>query len=55
MVTDLDTHLVERALTSLGAELRRREHLLAGVGAKDLEDYLDTPAGDPRCRRCRGW
>jgi len=39
MVTDLDTHLVRRALTSLGAELRRREHLLAGPGAKDLEDY----------------
>ncbi|WP_345464710.1 hypothetical protein, partial [Nocardioides marinquilinus] len=30
LVTDLDTHLVERALVSLGAELRRREHLLAG-------------------------
>ena len=39
MVTDLDTHLVERALTSLGAELRRREHLLAAPGAKDIEDY----------------
>ncbi len=39
MVTDLDAHLVSRALTSLGAELRRREHLLAGAGAKDLEDY----------------
>lgn len=41
MVTDLDTHLVERALVSLGAELQRREHLLAQVGAKDLEDYQD--------------
>ena len=39
MVTDLDTHLVERALESLGAELTRREHLLAGAGAKDIEDY----------------
>jgi S-DNA-T family DNA segregation ATPase FtsK/SpoIIIE len=39
MVTDLDTHLVGRALTSLGAELRRREHLLSVPGAKDLEDY----------------
>ncbi|KQY64688.1 MULTISPECIES: FtsK/SpoIIIE domain-containing protein [unclassified Nocardioides] len=39
MVTDLDTHLVGRALVSLGAELHRREHLLAGPGAKDLEDY----------------
>ncbi|WP_033346762.1 FtsK/SpoIIIE domain-containing protein, partial [Catenuloplanes japonicus] len=33
MVTDLDTHLVGRALTSLGAELRRREHVLAAAGA----------------------
>ena len=39
MVTDLDAHLVSRALVSLGAELKRREHLLAGPGAKDLEDY----------------
>ncbi|HXR44342.1 MAG TPA: FtsK/SpoIIIE domain-containing protein, partial [Pseudolysinimonas sp.] len=44
MVTDLDAHLVERALESLGAELRTREHLLAGAGAKDLEDYLDLRA-----------
>jgi S-DNA-T family DNA segregation ATPase FtsK/SpoIIIE len=42
MVTDLDAHLVERALTSLGAELTRREHQLAAVGAKDIEDYLDA-------------
>ncbi|WP_433389174.1 FtsK/SpoIIIE domain-containing protein [Micromonospora sp. KLBMP9576] len=54
MVTDLDTHLVERALTSLGAELTHREHLLAAVGAKDLEDYVDyatrrpVPAPIPR-------
>ncbi|MCM0621263.1 FtsK/SpoIIIE domain-containing protein [Nocardioides bruguierae] len=47
MVTDLDTHLVGRALTSLGAELRRREHLLAGPGAKDLEDYWALQARDP--------
>jgi S-DNA-T family DNA segregation ATPase FtsK/SpoIIIE len=39
MVTDLGPHLVERALTSLSAELTRREHLLARVGAKDIEDY----------------
>ncbi|MCW1249348.1 FtsK/SpoIIIE domain-containing protein [Acaricomes phytoseiuli] len=39
MVTDLDTHLVERAMDSLSAELRRREHLLADAGAKDIEDY----------------
>ncbi|MGL5826022.1 MAG: FtsK/SpoIIIE domain-containing protein [Nocardioides sp.] len=41
MVTDLDAHLVERALVSLGAELTRREHLLAAADAKDIEDYLD--------------
>ncbi|WIE55021.1 FtsK/SpoIIIE domain-containing protein [Curtobacterium sp. MCBD17_003] len=44
MVTDLDTHQVERALESLGAELRRREHALAAVGAKDLEDHQDLRA-----------
>jgi hypothetical protein len=47
MVTDLDTHLVGRALTSLGAELRRREHLLAVPGAKDLEDYEALRRNDP--------
>ncbi|MEU1090472.1 FtsK/SpoIIIE domain-containing protein [Streptomyces sp. NPDC005892] len=41
LVTDLDTRLVERALVSLGAELRRRETQLAQTGAKDIEDYLD--------------
>jgi DNA segregation ATPase FtsK/SpoIIIE, S-DNA-T family len=39
MVTDLDTHLVGRALESLSAELTRREHMLAASGAKDIEDY----------------
>ncbi len=33
LVTDLDDHLVNRALSSLRAELRRRERLFAGVGA----------------------
>ncbi|MEN3361477.1 MAG: segregation ATPase FtsK/SpoIIIE, family, partial [Mycobacteriales bacterium] len=42
MVTDLDGHLTERALQSLNAELKRREHVLGGVGAKDIEDYWDT-------------
>lgn len=36
LVTDLNTHLVRRALTSLRAELRFREELLAEKGAKDL-------------------
>lgn len=39
IVTDLDNHLVHRAMDSLAAELRRREHLLATVGAKDIEDF----------------
>jgi DNA segregation ATPase FtsK/SpoIIIE-like protein len=47
MVTDLDTHLVERALTSLGAELTHCEHQLADAGAKDLEDYLDYATRRP--------
>ena len=36
LVTDLSPHLVRRALTSLSAELRHREHLLARHAAKDL-------------------
>ncbi|QMW64740.1 cell division protein FtsK [Mumia sp. ZJ1417] len=47
MVTDLDTHLVERALISLGAELTRREHILAAAGAKDIEDYVDLQVKRP--------
>ncbi|MGA9749904.1 MAG: FtsK/SpoIIIE domain-containing protein, partial [Nocardioides sp.] len=47
MVTDLDNHLVGRALVSLGAELRRREHLLAAPGAKDLEDYWALQRSQP--------
>lgn len=35
-VTDLDGHLVRRALTSLNAELRRREGLLHRAGARDV-------------------
>ena len=47
MVTDLDAHLVERVLESLEAELRRRERVLAAVGAKDLPDYQTMRANDP--------
>ncbi|MEN0130116.1 MAG: FtsK/SpoIIIE domain-containing protein [Brevundimonas sp.] len=36
LVTDLSPHLVRRALTSLRAELRRREHLFNRKGVKDL-------------------
>jgi S-DNA-T family DNA segregation ATPase FtsK/SpoIIIE len=47
MVTDLDAHLVGRALESLSAELRRRERLLADVGAKDHPEYRAKRAADP--------
>ena len=43
-MTDLDEHLTARALDSLTAELRRRERLLAEVGAKDLEAYRALPS-----------
>jgi len=47
-VTDLDGHLTERALSSLGAELRRRETLLRDGRCKDIDDYLaHRSAGDP--------
>lgn len=46
MVTDLDTHLVERALTSLGAELRRREQVLARAGAQDIVRYQERRSRD---------
>lgn len=36
LVTDLTPHLVRRALRSLNAELRRREHILNHKKAKDL-------------------
>ncbi len=36
LVTDLSPHMVRRALTSLSAELRYREHLLARHAVKDL-------------------
>ncbi|MEU6341129.1 FtsK/SpoIIIE domain-containing protein [Streptomyces sp. NPDC046977] len=47
MVTDLDAHLVERALESLSAELRRREHVLAAADAKDHPEYQAKRAADP--------
>jgi S-DNA-T family DNA segregation ATPase FtsK/SpoIIIE len=46
MVTDLDGHLTTRALESLGAELRRREHQLADADAKDIDDYLAAKTAD---------
>lgn len=52
MVTDLDGHLTTRALESLGAELRYREHQLADAQAKDIEDYLAArqPGDEPMPR-----
>jgi S-DNA-T family DNA segregation ATPase FtsK/SpoIIIE len=47
MVTDLDGHLVQRALDSLGAELRRRERILAEHDAKDHPEYRAKRAADP--------
>jgi S-DNA-T family DNA segregation ATPase FtsK/SpoIIIE len=39
LVTDLDGHLTRRALTSLSAEVARRERVLSAAGARDLEHY----------------
>ncbi len=47
LVTDLDGRLAERALTSLEAELRRRERLLRGVGAVDLADWRSADDREP--------
>ena len=49
LVTDLNPQEVRRALVSLDAEIKRREHLLGMAGAKDLADHEalgrdDTPA-----------
>jgi S-DNA-T family DNA segregation ATPase FtsK/SpoIIIE len=48
LVTDLDGHLTERALESLGAELRRREETLLRAGAKDIEEYHHLLDGGDR-------
>ena len=50
MVTDLDTHLTQRALASLSAGLTRRERVLAAAGAKDIEEYTERAGREPRCR-----
>jgi len=49
LVTDLTPRLVRRALTSLRAELRYREELLARHGAKDLStmERRSDPAAPP--------
>lgn len=52
VVTDLDEHLGARALRSLEAELRRREHALRAAGASDLDTYRagDAPDREPIAR-----
>lgn len=47
VVTDLDAHLAERALESLGAELTRRERALAAARCEDLEAYQVARQRDP--------
>lgn len=46
-VNDLDPHLVVRALESLKAELKYREHFLAAAGTKDIEDYQALQLKEP--------
>ena len=47
VVTDLDAHLTARALTSLGAELKRRERFLAEAGVPNLDAWLDGVGDAP--------
>jgi S-DNA-T family DNA segregation ATPase FtsK/SpoIIIE len=47
LVTDLSPHLVRRALTSLKAELRRREDILNHKQAKDILEL--EKLSDPEC------
>ena len=46
LVTDLDQHLVRRALESLRAELRHREHILRRHDAKDIADLDRNPEAE---------
>ena len=57
VVSDLDGHLTERALTSLAAELRRRERLFRDAGVNDIDaywrflDHTDAPSATPTIAR----
>ncbi|MGO2664871.1 FtsK/SpoIIIE domain-containing protein, partial [Mycetocola reblochoni] len=51
MVTNLDAQETERALASLDAELRRREHVLRDMGARDIDQAW---AKDPEQAAERG-
>ncbi|GAA1478310.1 FtsK/SpoIIIE domain-containing protein [Nocardioides aestuarii] len=46
-VTNLDKHLVERALASLNAELKWRQRFLDEAKVKDVEDYQLLQAKEP--------
>ena len=48
LVTNLDEGLAQRALVSLGAEITRREELLAGSGARDFDAYRERGGALPR-------
>jgi S-DNA-T family DNA segregation ATPase FtsK/SpoIIIE len=50
VVTDLDDHLASRALTSLKAELKRRERLLAAAGVTDFTAYQQVCGQEPLAR-----
>lgn len=41
LITDLDQHTAARALTSLRAELRHRERVIAAAGARALDELAD--------------
>ncbi|CUU55007.1 DNA segregation ATPase FtsK/SpoIIIE, S-DNA-T family [Parafrankia irregularis] len=47
LVTDLDGHHANRVLDSLGAELRRRERLLAVAGARDIDELWALAEREP--------
>ncbi|MFC7491655.1 MULTISPECIES: FtsK/SpoIIIE domain-containing protein [unclassified Knoellia] len=48
LVTNLDEGLAHRALVSLGAEITRREALLAASGARDFDDHRHRAGDLPR-------
>lgn len=50
VITDLDPHLADRALTSLTAELKRRERILAAAGVPDLPAYQEVRHDTPMPR-----
>ena len=52
VLTDLDAHLARRAISSLNAELRRRERLLLAADASDVDAYERCrSAGSPALPR----